>query len=342
MGLLMDNDGIPISYKTFKGNTLDKQTLLPALDEVKESFELERIIIVADRGINTYDNIAYNIIKKNGYVVAQSIRGGDDELKKYVLDDEGYNGSEAYKVKSRIINRVFKVTDRNGRKKNVEVPQKQVVYFSEKYQKKARHDRNKVLERATKLVNSSNCKEKITNYGANKYIKNLHVDKKTKEVIVDAKFKPEFDREKLNEEMKYDGYYCIITSELNKTDKEIINIYRGLSEIEDCFKLTKSTLEMRPVYLSNDEHIESHFLICYIALVLLKLFKKHIKFLDYSLEESLEAIRNATYSHVNMNEYIANTHGEVLHNIGKVFDIPYDRRGLSLKEIKQLAAKVKK
>lgn len=342
MGLLMDNDGIPMTYKTFPGNMLDKETLLPILDELKDSYHLGRMIIVSDRGINTYDNLAYNIIKKNGYVVGQSIRGATAALKAYVLDQTGYQGSDSFKIKSRITPRTFRITNADAQKKNVDIDQKQVVYYSEKYAKKARHDRQALLDKVVALIRNPKCKEKISNYGAAKYIKNLHIDKKTKKIIHDAKFMPEFDTQKLEEDMKYDGYYCLITSELNKSDQEIIDIYRGLWEIEECFKITKSTLELSPLFLSDEQHIEAHFLTCFVALVLTKLFKRLMNHTNYSLFEMIETLSNAKYTLADTNNYLACHHSKILHEIGDVFDIPYRLKGLTLGKMKQIVAQSKK
>src|SRR5699024_8266972 len=90
MGLLMDNSGLPISYKLFEGNTNDSQTLMPVLHDLKEDYGFGRVIVVADKGLNTGENIAYNILNGNGYIYSQTVRGGKKELKSYVLSDKGY------------------------------------------------------------------------------------------------------------------------------------------------------------------------------------------------------------------------------------------------------------
>ena len=88
MGLLMDNSGLPITYQLFEGNTNDCNTLMPVLDDLKDDYKLGRVIVVADKGLNTGENIAYNIIHKNGYIYSQTVRGANTELKE-IVDDLG-------------------------------------------------------------------------------------------------------------------------------------------------------------------------------------------------------------------------------------------------------------
>jgi hypothetical protein len=98
----MDNSGLPITYKLFEGNTNDSTTLMPVLHELKDEYNFGRVIVVADKGMNTGENIAYNIINKNGYIYSQTVRGGSQELKNYVLSENGYIESpDGFKIKSR-------------------------------------------------------------------------------------------------------------------------------------------------------------------------------------------------------------------------------------------------
>ena len=151
MGLLMDDEGIPISFKLFEGNTNDCNTLMPVLDELKKDFNLGRVIVVADKGMNTGENIAYNVIHKNGYIYSKSVRGSSKEVKDYVLNANDYKDmGDEYKFKSRVVNTNIWITNAKGKKVQVEIEQKQVVFYSEKYARKARKDRQKVLNKANK------------------------------------------------------------------------------------------------------------------------------------------------------------------------------------------------
>lgn len=273
MGLLMDNSGLPITYKLFEGNTNDSTTLMPVLNELKDNYNFGRVIVVADKGMNTGENIAYNIIHKNGYIYSQSVRGASAELKNYVLSDEGYEeSSDGFKIKSRIVTTKIWVENTKGKKVQVEVEQKQVAFYSPDYDKRAKYEREKAVEKARKLIEHSK-NGKIPPKGAQKYIASNAFNKETGEIHTELSEYHFVDADKISEEEKYDGYYVIVTSELKMPNHEILDAYRNLWKIEETFKVTKSELKTRPVYLSKREHIEAHFLTCFVSLLLLRLLQ---------------------------------------------------------------------
>jgi len=125
-----------------------------------------------------------------------------------------------------------------------------VVYWSEKYAKKARTEREETIKRALDIIDNPKNHNKNTAHGAAAYIKNIAFDKKTGEIYEKPGKMLLFDEEKAAEDAKYDGYYCILTSELEMPQERVIEIYRGLSDIEDNFKVSKSDLDINPVYVS--------------------------------------------------------------------------------------------
>ena len=159
----------------------------------------------------------------------------------------------------------------SGKAQDIQVEVKYVAFWSQKYERRARHEREKLIEKARKLVSSPSSYTRATSYGAAQYVKNLHFDKETGEVVDGAKL--ELDLDAIAEAQKYDGYYLIVTSETDWADSRIIDTDRELWRIEESFKVTKSELKTRPVYVWTPEHIEAHFLICYIALVILRLLQ---------------------------------------------------------------------
>jgi hypothetical protein len=292
MGLLMDTKGIPIFYDLFPGNSNDCLTLLPVLDKVKKAYQVGRTIVVADKGVNTADNIAFSLTRGDGYVYSQTVRGANKELKDYVLDESGYRQiGDDYKIKSRLYPREIAVSNANGGRTKVRIDEKQVVFYSAEYDAKAKADRKVALLKARDLVNNPARYHKAISYGAAKYVKNLVFDPATGEILT-TRQKPFFDEEKLRQEEKFDGYYAIITSEWKKTDQEIIDIYRGLWRIEEAFKVTKSDLAARPVYLSRNDHIQAHFLICFIALVIVRLLALSLGN-KYSIPAIVESLKQA-------------------------------------------------
>ncbi|MFB5764130.1 IS1634 family transposase [Paenibacillus medicaginis] len=342
MGLFMDTDGIPITYGLYPGNMLDKQTLIPMLWEIQKKFSLGRTIVVADKGMTTGDNIWYILSAKNGYVLSYSIRGADQKFKDYVLDPSGYSAiGEDFRIKSRLCPRVIQVTTTTGKKMKKSVDEKQVIFFSEKYAAKAREERAQAVEKARSLIRHPAAYNKATSYGAAKYVKNLTFDAKTGEILEDAKLSLQFDEEKLRQEEALDGYYAIITSEYKESDMRIVEIYRGLWKIEESFKVTKSDLESRPVYLSTQEHIEAHFLTCFVTLVLARLLERRLNG-KYSITTLAESLRKASCSHIQENYYLFDYYDEVLADVGRELGIDFGKKCMSLGEIKKILGAVKK
>ena len=141
-------------------------------------------------------------------------------------------------------------------------------------------------------------------------------------------------------EEKYDGYYSIVTSEYGMTDDEIVETYRGLWEIEETFRITKSDLEARPVYLSRPERIEAHFLTCFLSLVIMRLLQKRTG-RKYSCENIVECLNRISCSHEQGNLYLFDYRSELSDAIAESLDIPFGKKRFSLAEIKNLIANTK-
>jgi hypothetical protein len=341
MGLFMDTMGMPISYDLFPGNTNDCSTLIPLLAKMKREYDIGRVIVVADKGMNTGMNIAFNLIKKDGYVYSQTVRGGHKELKDYVLDDSGYRQmGDGYKIKSRLYPREVIVQDKDGKNKKVRIDEKQVVFYSNDYDKIAKAEREPALIKARELVNNPGKYNKATSYGAAKYVKNLQYDKDTGEIVV-TESRPIFDEDKLREEEKFDGYYAIVTSEDKKTDEEIVEIYRGLWKIEESFKVTKRDLNARPVYLSREDHIQAHFLICFAALAIMRILEHRLGG-SYSVSAIIESLCSVSCSRLEENWYVFDYADKIIEAIREKLGIDLSRKYLRLGEIKKILGNTKK
>ncbi|HZK25245.1 MAG TPA: IS1634 family transposase [Oscillospiraceae bacterium] len=350
MGLAMDANGIPLHYELFPGNKLDKETFRSVIGEVRKNYDTGRIVVVADMGIITGDNIYYLTGGKNrnGYVFSFSVRGATNEFKNYVLDNEGYAGTNGkpagedaeFKIKSRRIAREINVTMKSGKKAKKTVYEKQVVFWSKKYAVKAKAEREELVKKALDLVANPQKYNKATSYGAARYIKHLEFNKNTGEIF-EGKKKPYFDDNKLAEHEMYDGYYAIVTSEMQMTDGEIIDTYRGLWEIEETFKVTKGTLEARPVYVSREDRIEAHYLTCFIALVIIRLIQKKMD-RRYSPKMIIECLNKIASSNEQDNLYLFDYRSEISDDIGNVLGIDFTRKRLRLADIKNILANCKK
>jgi hypothetical protein len=341
MGLLTDASGIPITFDIFPGNTNDCETYVPVFKDIRKDFDLGRIIIVADKGLNTGDNIAYCLLSGNGYVFSQTVRGGNKELKQFVLDPEGYRTiGEGFKIKSRQYPRMIYVTGKDGKKRKTHLDEKQIAFYSPDYDRRAKADRAPVVAKARDLADDPSKYNRATSYGAAKYVKNLICDEKTGEILT-TKQAPVFNEEKLLEEERYDGYYVIITSEWEEPDEKILDIYRGLWQIEEAFRVCKSDLETRPVYLSRPERIHAHLLVCFIALVIARLLAR---FLDnqFSVGKIAESLARASGSHIGENWYIFDYADEVTEALHRNLGIDLGKKFMTLGEIRQLIGETKK
>lgn len=358
MGLLMDASGIPIAYNLFSGNESEKLSLVPEIKRLKNKFKFNRTIVVADRGLNCSDNIieisgtSLEMSKKrNGYVYGQSVRGADQEFKEWVLNKNGYkldkitdeieNKEITFIHKSRIypkkmyVTRTDKGLTKNGNKRRewIEVDQKQMVYFSQKYADKQKHDRDIMIEKAKDLIKNPHKYNKATSYGAANYVKNLKFIKSTGEIADISNLI--FDEEKIKEEEKYDGYYSIVTSEEHLSDIEIRNIYRGLARIENTFKVTKSTLASRPVYVWTPDHIEAHFLTCFVSLVILRLLEEKLE-RKFTPNRIVNSLKNYTSSNIEHNIYLQNNYDDIIENLDSIFNLNLKKKYRTLAEIKKI------
>lgn len=275
MGLFMDEQGIPISIETFPGNTLDHLTMTKALSNTVDNLELSRYIFVGDRGMCSYKNICHLLDHSNGYVISKSIAKSTLEEQEWIKNDSDYiKENENFKYKSRIIKKTVK--DENNIKR--EITEKVVVYWSKAFAEREYALQKSFLEFLDK-VRTSPQNFKVTSSQYNKlkpFLKTEVENIKTGEVIKSSTLKVLIDEEKVNNYIAHLGYYQIITSETNKKDKEIIDIYHGLSRIEDQFRIMKGDLNTRPLYVRTPEHIYSHLLICMISLTIMRLIQNRI------------------------------------------------------------------
>ena len=146
---------------------------------------------------------------------------------------------------------------------------------------------------------------------------------------------------KIKEETKFDGYYAIITSELSMSDTEIIDVYRGLWKIEESFKITKSELKSRPVHVSTKEHIEAHFLTCFIALLLIRLVEMKTEH-KHSTKTLINEMKSITGTYLDENYYMLDHYNDVVQSLGNAAGIDFSKIFMTLGEIKKNLAETKK
>lgn len=339
MGLLLDGDGIPYNFDIFAGNTTDMITLLPVMKKAHLRNADERVIIVADKGLNTSTNIAACLLDNNGFIFSQSVRKATADLKRWVLEEKSYtyNSDNTYKRKSRISEKTIFVEGADGKRHPQTITVKEVAFWSKDHFDKARAERERVIAKSVGAIEGGEMNAAIIHSKA-RYVKSTPINKQTGEIGVLAHT---LDEEKIAQDAQLDGYYCIITSEVEMSDKEILDAYRGLWRIEESFRVIKGDFSARPVYLSREDHIKAHFLICYIALMITRLMQLDTNF-SYSTGQIAQAVRNIVGHNLDKNYYFFDYRSDITDELCKVTGIDLSRRIMSKGEIVKVMADVRK
>lgn len=279
MGLLIDNNGIPVSYELYPGNTSEFSTLYPVIKDLKEKYQLEKVIVAADRGLNSGKNLL--LLKELGldYVMAYKLKGAKKEIKDKLFED-GYTVEKEFKYK--VIEHVKEIRI-DG--KTEKIQDNLLLGYSEKRAKKDRADRQRLLDKADRLLNNPSMMKQELKKGGKKFIK-----------ITKGNLDIELDIKQIEEAEKMDGYFAIEYSQKELTGREVREIYGSLWKIEDSFRVLKTNLEARPIFVWSEKRIRAHFLICYLALVIERYLEKLLKDNNVNLSTAKiqEAIRNTT------------------------------------------------
>ena len=267
-GLFMDSNNIPIAMKTYPGNTSDSLTLKPALSELKKEFQLGRLIVVADKGLNSTTNIDYICNNCDGYVVSQTLKGPKGKrYQEIMFDEKGYEGNEDFRYK------IFEEEYEShiNSKKITKRKRKVLIDWSKEDAAFAKRKRVEKILKAEKSLTNNAYTTGHANGVENTNLVTQYFVKETGEIADQKTTSVNYD--KFEEEAKYDGYFCILTSELEYDYKKILEVYHHLSYIEESFRITKSDLETRPIYLTTDVHIDAHLLICFVALIVIRMIQ---------------------------------------------------------------------
>lgn len=301
MGLLLDNNGIPITYELFPGNTIDQNTLVQSVDKLKKLYRLEKITVVADRGLNSGSNLEYLCGKGHDFVISYTLKRAPQAFKDLVLSESGWEDDcsdgdvttfrskaveDSLKVRLPISESERTLNGKRGRPRmfrEAEIPVKIHLTWSAKRAEKDRADRERMLVRLRKKLDKP-CQLKASiRRGCNQF---LHMELDTDSWSL--------DEARIEEAARYDGYYAVITNNLELDTKSVCKIYGGLWKIEESFRILKSDLRARPVFVWTDEHIKGHFAMCFISFCILRYAQyllEREKHVSVSASTIMEAIR---------------------------------------------------
>jgi len=327
MGLFMDGDGIPLAFSLNPGNTNEQQTTLPLERKIVKDFELSNFIYVSDGGLNSNETRLYNAFDNRDYIVTQSLKKlkkGDQDL---ILTDDNWQSLSTGKLKS-----ISTLTDddqdtyykvmwidnpidvglvemtKNGQlKKKTSFKQRLIVTYQKKYALYQSELRLKQIQRATDIIRSNRVDQ---------------VSQTSPKRLIEQKGEVTYDLDlaKIETEMKYDGYYALVTSLEDDEVGDILKASARRWEIEESFRILKSNFKARPVYHRKDTRIISHFTICFTALLVYRLLEKKLES-KYTVHEIIHTLRNLNV--VSLNEALFKstyTGSELLNQLCSLFD----------------------
>ena len=307
MGLLLDANQIPIGMKLYPGNESEKPIIRNIIDDLKQSSHISgRTIQVADKGLNCFNNIMHALKSGDGYIFSKSVKNLPETEKTWVLLENDYvdvknkKGEVLYRIKDCVDDFSYTYTDDTGHKKTLKLTEKRIVTFNPKLAEKQTYEINRQVEKAKKL---RACEAKKSEYGdSSKYVTFVFTDKKGTKTT--GKSKVEINEKAIENAKKLAGYNMLITSEIRMTASEIYAAYHNLWRIEESFRIMKSQLDARPVFMQKQETITGHFLICYLAVLLTRLLQIHTLKDEYGTEEIFDFIRDFRIAKIADRKYI--------------------------------------
>ena len=307
MGLLLDANQIPIGMKLYPGNESEKPIIRNIIDDLKQSSHISgRTIQVADKGLNCFNNIMHALKSGDGYIFSKSVKNLPETEKTWVLLENDYvdvknkKGEVLYRIKDCVDDFSYTYTDDTGHKKTLKLTEKRIVTFNPKLAEKQTYEINRQVEKAKKL---RACEAKKSEYGdSSKYVTFVSTDKKGTKTT--GKSKVEINEKAIENAKKLAGYNMLITSEIRMTASEIYAAYHNLWRIEESFRVMKSQLDARPVFMQKQETITGHFLICYLAVSLTRLLQIHTLKDEYGTEEIFDFIRDFRIAKIADRKYI--------------------------------------
>lgn len=297
LGLLIDQQGVPIDYELFAGNQNEFGTMIPLLKKLRQTYNIQRLIVTADRGLNSASNLLE--LKKLGmdYVIAYRLRNSGESIKSLIRDEQGWTMRSRQGALGDI--RKYKVTTEtrtipcivDGKRKTERITSQLLINYSEKRARKDRHDRQRLVDKATRLAENPALLRSELKRGGKSYLN-----------IGDNGLSATVDADKISKAEFWDGYYGIVYSDENMSPEEVMKIHHSLWQIEESFRISKSLLVARPCFHWKESRIRGHFLVCYLALVMYRLLELelHKHKIELTADEIFEALRKAAVNEVKL------------------------------------------
>jgi len=332
LGLLLDSHQIPIGMKMYPGNESEKPVIRDVIDNLKKQNNITgRTIHVADKGLNCAQNIAFSKTNDDGYLFSKTVKGLANEEKTWVLPDHGFKdvkdkkGNVLYRYKSYIDKFPYTV-EHEGKEVTVHLTEKRLLTYTPDLAAKKRYEINRMVEKARSLTVSQ---AKKSEYGeAGKYVK--FTDKKGGKATVSI------NQDAIDKDLQFAGYNLYVTSEVKMSDQDIYMTYKNLWRIEESFKIMKSDLDARPVFVQLEETIKGHFLICYLAVLLERILQFKVLGNKYSTSEIFSFLKNFKATKAERKYINTTTYTGLINDLSKTFGLPLTNYFLSETQIKSM------
>lgn len=340
MGLLLDANQIPMGMKLYPGNESEKTVIRNIIDELKKRNNISgKTIRVADKGLNCAENIVHALKSDDGYIFSKSVKMLPEVEITWILLDNDYrnivdkNGNLLYRIKECVDDFTYMITDSSGKKRKVQLREKRVVTFNPKLAEKQRMEIKKQVEKAIALRTAE---AKKSEYGdCAKYVTFITTDKKGNET--DGTVKVVLNEEAINKSLKLAGFNLLVSSETRMSAQEIYSAYHNLWRIEESFRIMKSQLDARPVYLQKEDTITGHFLICYLSVLLVRLLQFKVLKNEYCSEEIFDFIHDFRVVKISERKYINLTKANnFIKEFSSLVSLPLTSYFLSDGEIKKM------
>lgn len=312
MGLFVDREGFPLAMCIEPGNKAETTTLKPMEEILKEKFGLSKIIVCTDAGLSSYENRKNDAVSDRSFITVQSVKKMNKTLQSWALGTSGWqiSGSdEKYDLEKVDAKEHCETLFYKERWEPIkmstgeELSQRYIVTFSFKYRDYLSHVRKRQIERAQALLESgkANTERKKSPNDAKRFIKTEYC---TGDGELAQVKNYSLNQEMIDQEAKFDGFYCICT-DLEGSAAEVIKLNGGRWIVENDFRITKTDMDARPVYLKRDDRIKAHFLTCFLALLIYRHLEKKVNRggMHFTTGEILDTLKGMNFMIVNGEGY---------------------------------------
>jgi transposase len=332
LGLLLDKNQIPIGMKMYPGNESEKPVLRNVIDELKKKNNITgKTIHVADKGLNCAKNIAFSKKNNDGYLFSKSVKGLPAKEKDWILLKTGFkekkdsNGKTLYYYKS-CIDKFPYTVEHDNKETTIELTEKRLLTYNPSLASKKRYEINRMVEKAKSLTLSQ---AKKNEYGeSSKYVN--FTDSKGK------KASTSINQKAIDKDLKFAGYNLLVTSEIEMTEEDIYSTYHNLWRIEESFRIMKSDLDARPVFLQKESAIKGHFLICYLTVLLERIFQFKILENKKSTSEIFRFIKSFKLTKAETKYINTTTYTSFIDELSELLKLPLTNYFLSETQIKSI------